>query len=186
MEHLREIGLPNAPTALRPLARTDVLVAYRIADGRFPLFDGAGAALYGGRWNSPGRPIVYAARSYPGAMLEILVHANGRMPRHHVAVELTLPPDLLIETFDSADVPGWDATDLIASRAVGDAWLEARTSVALIVPSVVTPPPEANVLLNPAHPAFARIAVSAPTPVRWDARLFAPRTGPPPDAEGAS
>ena len=29
------------------------LRAFRVADGRFPIFDGTGAMLYGARWNSP-------------------------------------------------------------------------------------------------------------------------------------
>ena len=44
---------------------------YRIGDGRHPLWDGTGAALIGGRWNSPGRPLIYASLIYGGAMLEI-------------------------------------------------------------------------------------------------------------------
>jgi RES domain-containing protein len=167
---------------VRPLARAGALAVYRIADGRFPLLDG-GAARYGGRWNSPGGQVVYASRTYAGAMLEVLVHANtGRVPRHHVAVELTLPPALAVETLDAAAAPGWDAADLVVSRALGDAWLAARASVALVVPSVVAPPHEANVLLNPAHPDFARIVAAPPTPVRWDARLFAPGPAPAPQA----
>ena len=52
------------------------MIAYRIADARHPIFDGTGAMLRGGRWNSIGQRVIYAAESYAGAMLEILVHAN--------------------------------------------------------------------------------------------------------------
>ena len=58
------------------------LRAYRIADRRHKIFDGQGASLLGGRWNSPGRRVIYAAETYAGAMLEALVHANiGRLPK---------------------------------------------------------------------------------------------------------
>jgi RES domain-containing protein len=33
--------------------------------------------LHGARWNSPERRVVYAAETYAGALLEILVHASG-------------------------------------------------------------------------------------------------------------
>jgi glucose dehydrogenase len=58
--------------------------------------------------------------------------------------------------------------------------VRAGESVALVVPSVVAPPHEANVLLNPAHPDLARIV--APAPVRWGARLFTPGPAPAPQA----
>ena len=43
--------------------------AFRIADRRHPIFDGTGAKLTGGRWNSPGRPVIYAAETFAGALL---------------------------------------------------------------------------------------------------------------------
>lgn len=51
-------------------------IAYRIADARYPIFDGTGDSLIGGRWNSPGRPPIYASLGYAGAMLELLVHGG--------------------------------------------------------------------------------------------------------------
>jgi len=50
--------------------------AWRIADGRFDVFSPVGASLVGGRWNSPGLGVIYASRSYAGAMLECLAHAG--------------------------------------------------------------------------------------------------------------
>jgi RES domain-containing protein len=35
------------------------LKAYRLADERYLIFDGGGAMLMGGRWNSPGRRVIY-------------------------------------------------------------------------------------------------------------------------------
>jgi RES domain-containing protein len=169
---------PNARSAhpaLRSRVLTEPLAVFRVADGRYPLLDGQGAARVGGRWNTAGRPVVYGAGTYAGAMLEVLVHANiGRVPRHHVAVEITLPAGIAVATLEVAEAPGWDDPALVVSRAIGDAWLRARESVALFVPSVVAPPYEQNVVLDPAHPDFARLRVSAPEPVRWDARLFRP------------
>src|SRR6266436_2721595 len=61
--------------------RSGPLRAFRIADMRHTIFDGSGAMIHGARWNSPGRRVIYAAETYAGALLEILVHASGRIPR---------------------------------------------------------------------------------------------------------
>ncbi len=53
---------------------------YRIADRRHPIWDGTGAALLGGRWNSPGHPAIYGSPSSACAMLELLAHTGiGRI-----------------------------------------------------------------------------------------------------------
>ena len=147
--------------------------AYRIADGRHPMFDGAGAMLFGARWNSQGLPAIYAAMTYAGAMLEVLAHTGrlGAVPRTHQSITITIPEDVPWGCVDPAQVPGWDAPDLLASRAVGDAWLRAGKEAILVIPSVIAPE-EKNLLINPAHMSFKDITVSAPRPVVWDKRLF--------------
>ena len=148
--------------------------AWRIADGRFAPFSEIGAALIGGRWNSPGQGVIYASRSFAGAMLECLAHAAiGRVPKTHVAVGIEIAGDIAVERRDETLLPvGWDHRDLRIARAFGDAWLSQRRSAVLVVPSVVARK-EANVLFNPLHPDFSRIVAGTPEPVIWDARLFA-------------
>jgi RES domain-containing protein len=145
---------------------------FRIGDARFPLLDGSGARLHGGCWNSPGRSVIYAAETYAGAVLELLVHANlNRLPHTHAVLTIEIPEDLAVEELAAADLPGWDVPDQAVSRAFGDRWLaEVRTAV-LVVPSLVTQGREDNILLNPAHPEFARITHTPPEPVVWDKRL---------------
>ncbi|HDR9763217.1 TPA: RES domain-containing protein [Burkholderia cepacia ATCC 25416] len=146
---------------------------YRIADTRHPIWSGTGAMLVGGRFNSPGRPVIYAASTFAGAMLEVLVHARiGKVPKTHGWVEGTVPDDVAIERHTTESLPaGWDAPAPQFARRFGDAWLsEARTAI-LLVPSVVARA-EFNVLVNPLHPDAARITVSEPKPVVWDERLF--------------
>lgn len=55
-------------------------------------------------------------------------------------------------------------------QAAGDSWLERGKTVALTVPSAVAKI-ERNVLLNPAHPDFARIIVGDLEAVAIDHRL---------------
>jgi RES domain-containing protein len=148
--------------------------AFRIADGRFPILDGTGARLRGARWNSPGRPVIYAAETFAGAMLEILAHGNlNRLPRNHLFVEISIPDSIAVENGPSIDFTSWDASDQPVTRSFGDRWLLEMRSPVLVVPSVVTAGIEANFLINPLHPDFGKVEASHPRPVRWDSRLFA-------------
>lgn len=150
------------------------MLAYRIADQRYPIFSAEGATRVGARWNSPGNPVIYAAATFAGAILEILVHAQpGMVPPHQAVVEITIPDSVAIETLSAAKLPRWNAPDMLASRSFGDRWLAEKRTAVVLVPSVVTQGHESNVLINPAHKDFRRIRASAPKILDWDARLFA-------------
>jgi RES domain-containing protein len=104
-------------------------------------------------------------------MLEKLVHTSGHIPRHQVCVTFILPARLRNKQIDPAQHPAWNAEDCLVSRAIGDAWLRSRTSLILLVPSVVFKEDQ-NVLINPQHPDFTRVQVASIEAVRWDDRLF--------------
>lgn len=146
---------------------------FRIGDERHPLWDGTGAALVGGRWNSPGRPVIYGSLSYACALLEMLAHANiGRVPTTHRFVVADLPAGVSVERHAANALPaGWELGNISASRAFGDAWLQEARSAVLLVPSVIARL-EWNALVNPQHPAARQLIVSAAEKVIWDKRLF--------------
>lgn len=145
----------------------------RIADKRHPIWDGTGAGLFGGRWNSPGRMVIYASQSYSCAMLELLVHSNiGRVPLTHQAITVDVPESIRTEKIELAKLPAnWDWESNFMSRAIGDQWLDEKRSVILLVPSIVVRM-EWNAVINPFHADFTRLIVSDPVPVVWDKRLF--------------
>jgi RES domain-containing protein len=146
--------------------------AFRIADGRRPVFDASGAALFGGRWNSAGRRVIYAAETYSGALLERLIHSNiGRVPKHHVWVRIEIPAGVRVEEIREEELPGWADADESASRRFGDQWYDEGRSAVLLVPSVVSRV-ERNVVINEAHPEFGEISAQVPRSVVWDKRLF--------------
>src|SRR5260370_25018880 len=147
--------------------RSGSLRAFRIADMRHPIFDGTGAMLHGTRWNSPGRRVIYAAETYAGALLEVLVHASGGVPRSQGYVEIEIPADLSIEELMPGDLPHWDSRSFATAQRFGDRWYDERRTPVLIVPSVVTFV-ERNILINQEHPRFRRIRATRPTPLRWD------------------
>ena len=56
-------------------------------------------------------------------------------------------------------------------REIGAEWIESGTSLAMQVPSAVSPS-DSNFLLNPAHPDFPQVVIGTSVPVEWDARLL--------------
>ena len=67
--------------------------AWRICRDAYADLTGEGARLWGGRWNSPGRPLVYAADSAALAVLEVRVHLDlnfDLLPADYVLLTLDL------------------------------------------------------------------------------------------------
>jgi RES domain-containing protein len=152
---------------------------FRICKARYAksAFSGEGARLYSGRWNHAGIPMVYTSTSLALAALELFVHLDpSQAPDDLVSIAATLPPNLKIETVDLATLPpalpvDWRRIDHSAPRDLGTQWAKSKRSLAFRVPSAVIAD-EWNVLLNPAHAAFARITVSDPRSFRYDHRMF--------------
>lgn len=147
---------------------------YRIAKTTYPVFDGTGAYLTGGRWNSPGRHAIYASVCLAGSLLEVLAHAGRRrkLPGLHHGARAYIPDDLEIEVTDEASVPGWQAEDSAIARAFGDEWLASARTAVLSVPALTARPYGQHLVLNPVHPGYTRIRIDDPIPINWDARLF--------------
>lgn len=127
----------------------------------------------GGRWNSRGRVMVYTSEHRSLAALETLVHIpRAQLLRDAFAIVGVEVPDDLVEDLDPRALPpGWnDPQDARATRALGDAWLDERASVALRVPSAVIPR-EFNLLLAPEHPDWGRVAIGEAETFLFDLRL---------------
>ena len=148
--------------------------AYRIVRAGLPVFDGAGAFRWGGRWTSPGRYVIHAAESYALALLENLVHFNlAEIPPHLSAMPLCIPNNVTREVLSASDLPGWDApSPYSASRRYGDRWYAEQRTAVLVVPSVLSPF-ECNILIHQEHPEAHRIEVGDAVPAALDERLRA-------------
>ena len=136
-------------------------------------FTGEGARIAGGRWNSPGVAVVYAAQTASLAMLEMLVHIQSRqLLRCYVLFEVTFD-ESLVTAVASKDLPGtWRMSPPSAeARGIGDEWVLSGRSTVLKVPSVIVPD-EFNYLLNPSHGDFAKVAIGSKQPVEFDHRLL--------------
>jgi RES domain-containing protein len=139
--------------------------AWRICREPHADLRGEGAKRSGGRWNSPGQPVVYLSEHPALAALEVLVHlldgSIDLVPDDYVLLEVALPdePPTLIETLPDEQ------------RAAGDRWLRSATTAVLRVPSVIIPS-TTNLLLNPLHPSSASARIVSTEPFAFDDRLL--------------
>lgn len=151
-----------------------MLSVWRIISKKFTksAFNGEGARLYGGRWNTPGTPLIYTAESKSLAVLEILVHLDSPdLLRKYVLFEVTIE-DSLVAPLDPASLPkDWrqDPPPPDAQR-IGDEWATNARSAALRVPSTIVTG-EFNYLLNPRHPDFRKLTIGQPQSFFFDPRL---------------
>ena len=121
------------------------LRVYRICRQVHARMDGLGAKKVGGRWNSPGRAVVYMAEGISLAVLENLVHMSRRdFPVGYVCVSALIPEDLVI----SDEHVMRDQLPPMSDTEIGDIWLTTLHSPVLRVRSAVVPG-EFNYLINP-------------------------------------
>ena len=142
------------------------MIVCRLSKASFVALDGEGACLYGGRWNTPGRPMVYTAQSPSLPVLEVLVHLDlplGLMPDDHRLLAIDVPDGAPMETL--AATPA----DIRACQTTGDDFLIRGASLALIAPSVLV-----SLDNNVRHVAMANIRVISNDPFSFDPRLIAP------------
>ena len=141
-------------------------------DRRSAAFDGEGAWLFGGRWNSRGTRVVYTSATLSLAALETLVHLNPPVAFKYAAIPIEFD-EALVETVAAMDLPAnWNEEPPPPSTAeIGDRWVKESRSVVLELPCVIIPA-EPNYLLNPAHSDFKRIRIGKPTPFSFDPRLI--------------
>lgn len=136
-------------------------------------FDGEGARLHSGRWNSVGTPVVYLAENCALAILEMLVHIEFAAAMDmYVLIPVTF--DLhLVRTLQKRSMPrDWSANPSPPStQAIGDKWVAQGHDLLLSVPSALVPS-ERNFLLNPKHPDFSKLHIGAPQKFKFDPRFF--------------
>lgn len=136
-------------------------------------FDGEGARLYGGRWNSPGVAMTYCSATASLAVLEVF--ANLQKPdllSHYSIISCAFAEELLEEVPLSELPMNWRQSPSPPElRKIGDSWLEDARSAVLAVPSAIVEQ-ERNYLLNPNHREFRRMRIGAAEPFAFDLRLL--------------
>lgn len=149
---------------------------YRIVHERYSEdpFSGKGGLQNKSRWASKGQLVSYASDHLATAALEKLagvVRADLMTDMVYAKAEIgagqrdALPTEELPEDWDA--LPASNAT-----RAIGDAWLDAGEYLLLRVPSVVLPE-SYNYVVNVAHPDASALEVVEVAPLLLDNRVLA-------------
>jgi RES domain-containing protein len=150
------------------------MVLWRISN--FASLSGIGAEFAGGRWHTPapGKRIVYLSEHPAVALIEDLVNLRGNprfFQRHFQLLKVAVSDAVPATELTPSQLGRIDPDDPASTRTIGDAWLAARTSALLRVPSI--PSPESwNYLLNPLHPDASTLTVEWARHIAYDKRLF--------------
>jgi RES domain-containing protein len=133
--------------------------------------DGKGAALFGGRWNSVGKPLLYTAEHRSLAVLEYRV--NNPLPLKDLMMVTLEVPAHDIKTLSTQDLSKqWQSySPQNKCAAIGDSWLERQETLMLRVPSAVVPQ-ENNMLINPLQSGMKNVKILDATPFLIDHRLY--------------
>ena len=150
------------------------MIVFRLARGKFKNdLSGRGAELAGGRWNSPGVPLLYTSENRALCTAEIAVHTPlGITPTDYFLVTIELPEKSL-ETIDLSLLPkGWSGFPHYPdTRVFGDRFVREEEALILKVPSAVVHG-EFNYLINPQHNLFEKVKKLRVEPFKFDRRMF--------------
>jgi RES domain-containing protein len=152
-----------------------LITAWRLVKSRRAraAFDGEGARLYGGRWNSLGTRVAYASDSVALAALEVLAHLQSTAVLQAYSLATIRFPESLVETLDPASLPPeWRRfPSPPENQMIGDKWVAESRSLVLRVPSAIVPS-ASNYLINPAHSRFDAAVVLTAERFAFDPRLL--------------
>jgi len=149
--------------------------AWRITKRRYAAtaFDGEGARRFGGRWNSPGRSVVYVSETRALATLGVLagLQTSAVLPAY-VLVSVAFQDALVTAVDVGALSTNWHTSPPDpATQEIGDRWIEEGPSVLLRVPSALVPG-EFNYLINPRHSDFGKLKIGMPEELHIDPRIL--------------
>lgn len=148
------------------------MTVYRFAAAAYCRdISGEGASIYGGRWNSIGMPVLYTSQTISLSLLEMLIHTGSYEEIKSKKLVSISVPDTIIERLPASGLPRNWQSDIDYCRHIGDTFLSSNKSLLLTVPSAIVPE-ELNVLINPAHPQFSKVAILSAKGFQFDSRMF--------------
>ncbi len=147
------------------------MILYRIARRPYADLSGTGARLFGGRWNSEGKAMVYLTSSRSLAMLEALVHLSPtNVPDDFCIMTIEAPEDILEVPVKTLPPNWYEYPEPNNLKLIGNNFLAEKKHLLLKVPSAIVKE-EFNYLLNPQHPDAGRVKILAIEPFMFDQRL---------------
>ncbi|MDY0077213.1 MAG: RES family NAD+ phosphorylase [Bacteroidales bacterium] len=132
---------------------------------------GTGAALYPGRWNKKGTPVLYTGESKEIALLETIVHIPPMLIPDLDILTIEIPDDSITEIIATNLPPNWfkyPAPEILSE--IGESWISEGKTLALKVPSCIITS-SFNYILNCNHKDFNRIKIFDHSEFLFDPRL---------------
>lgn len=151
------------------------MLVFRLSKAAFCRdLSGSGAKLYGGRWNSKGKSVLYTSESRALCCTEVAVHMPlGLLPKDYFMASIDIPDKAPMDVLDATLLPSnWQQLPQSPStQTLGDAFLQRNEALVFKVPSA-TVAGEFNYLINPMHPMIKKVRIVDVVPFSFDKRLF--------------
>lgn len=133
---------------------------------------GKGAALYGGRWNKKGSPVLYTGGNMEIALLETLVHIPQMLIPDLDMLTLKIPDSSITEINKSQLPDNWfDYPAPTILSEIAESWIRRGETIALKVPSCIIHSAH-NYILNCLHPNYNQVLIEKHTEFQFDTRLL--------------
>jgi len=147
------------------------MILYRIVKCNYADLSGTGARLYGGRWNSEGRAMVYLTSSRSLGVLEALAHLSPtNLPGDYCMMTIKTPDNFFEVDIKSLPENWHDFPEPNSLKQIGNKFLQENKYLFLKVPSAIVEE-EFNYLMNPMHPKAADVKILSTQPFHFDPRL---------------
>ena len=151
------------------------MIVYRLSQSRYAAdLSGKGAEMAGGRWNSKGTPMIYAAESRALCIAELAMHLPlGLVPQNYSFVSFKIPDSIPAMELPKKQLPkNWNEyPHPNETQEIGDQFVKENKYLVMQVPSVVVNE-EYNYLINPRHPLMKKIVISDLVEFKFNERLF--------------
>lgn len=148
------------------------MIVYRITGKKHAKdLSGTGAAIYGGRWNKKGTPVLYTGETKEIALLETIVHTPPMLVPDLDILTIEIPDDSITEIAIKNLPKNWidyPAPSILAQ--IGEDWVKKADTLALKVPSCIIHS-ASNYILNCRHEKYPKIRVIDHSDFHFDSRL---------------
>ncbi len=148
------------------------MLVYRITGKKYAGdLTGIGAALFGGRWNKKGTPVLYTGENKEIALLETVVHTPPLLIPALEILTLEIPDDS-ITAIEKISLPkNWAVYPAPAILSeIGERWIKEGRTIAMKVPSCIIHS-SYNYILNCRHSDYSKVKLIDQKDFKFDSRL---------------
>lgn len=133
---------------------------------------GTGAAIYGGRWNKKGTPVLYTSESKALALLEIIVHTPPMLVPNLDLLVLEIPNNSITKLKEEQLPKNWmDYPAPTILSEIAEKWVQKAETIALKVPSCIIHSAH-NYILNCRHQAYNKVKLLEHKSFHFNSRLI--------------